>query len=98
MAMTEAAGTVETAQITFAARDNEVDGKPIKQGEIMGLANGKIRFVGDNKEEIAYKTADKLFKRNKHSLVTIIYGEETDEASAESVAEMLKKKAPEEEA
>lgn len=92
MAMTEAAGTVETAQITFAARDSEVDGKPIKQGEIMGLANGKIRFVGDNKEEIAYKTADKLFKRNKHSLVTIIYGEETDEASAESVAEMLKKK------
>lgn len=41
MAMMEAAENVETAQVTFAARDSEIEGVPIKQGEIMGLCNGK---------------------------------------------------------
>ena len=46
MNMMSAAENVSTAQVTFAARDSEVDGKPVKQGEIMGLCNGKIRFTG----------------------------------------------------
>ena len=45
MNMMEAAENVSTAQVTFAARDSEIDGKPIEQGEIMGLCNGKIKFT-----------------------------------------------------
>ncbi len=92
MAMMTAAETVETAQITFAARDSEVDGKEVHKGEIMGLCNGKIRFIGDSITDIAYKSADRLFKRNEHSLITIIYGDGVSEEDAVKVEEKLNKK------
>ena len=71
MAMTQAAENVSTAQVTFAARDSEIEGVPVKQGEIMGLCNGKIRFVGTDKVEIAYKSTVKIFKRNQSSIITL---------------------------
>ncbi len=42
MAMMDAAAHVETGSVTFAARDSELDGRPIKQGEIMGMCGSKI--------------------------------------------------------
>jgi hypothetical protein len=92
MAMMETASAVETGQVTFAARDSEVDGKPIKQGQMMGLANGKIKFIGDDKEEVAFKTVDKLFKRGTHSIVTLIYGEGVSEEDASVVEARLNEK------
>ncbi len=92
MAMMEMASMVETGQVTFAARDSEVDGKPIKKGQIMGMCNGKINYIGDNKEEIAYKTAHKLIDKNIHSIVTVIYGENVTEEDAAIVEEKIKAK------
>ena len=92
MTMLSAAENVETAQVTFAARDSEVDGKPIKQGEIMGLCNGKIKYIGDDITDIAVKAAHKLFKKGEHSLITIIYGEGASEDDAEAVEKALYEK------
>ena len=58
----------------------------------MGLLNGKIRFIGDDKEDIAFKTVDKLFKRGTHSMVTLIFGEDVTEEEAARVEEKLKDK------
>jgi len=91
-AMTEAAGAVETGQVTFAARDSEVDGKPIKQGQMMGMANGAIKFIGDNKEQIAFETAESMIDTSVHSLVTIIFGEGADENGAQAVEQKLGEK------
>ncbi|MDE5965095.1 MAG: DAK2 domain-containing protein, partial [Eubacterium sp.] len=49
MNMMEAAGAVQTAQVTFAARDSEVEGQAVREGQMMGLCNGKIKFLGDDK-------------------------------------------------
>ena len=92
MAMMEMADAVETGTVTFAARDSEVDGKPIKEGQIMGLTNGKIKFIGDDKEDIAFKTVDKLIKRNVHSMVTLIFGEDVSEEEAAAVEQRLSEK------
>ena len=92
MTMLSAAENVETAQVTFAARDSEVDGKPIKQGEIMGLCNGKIKYIGNDITDIAVKAAHKLFKKGEHSLITIIYGEGASEDDAEAVEKALYEK------
>lgn len=92
IAMMDMAQMVETGQVTFAARDSEIDGKPIKQGQIMGMCNGKITYIGDNKEEIAYKTAHKLIDKNVHSIATIIYGEDVTEGDAIKVEEKIKAK------
>ena len=91
-AMTEAAGAVETGQVTFAARDSEVDGKPIKQGQMMGMANGTIKFIGDDKEQIAFETAESMIDTSVHSLVTIIFGEGADENGAQAVEQKLGEK------
>lgn len=91
-AMTEAAGAVETGQVTFAARDSEVDGKPIKQGQMMGMANGAIKFIGDDKEQIAFETAESMIDTSVHSLVTIIFGERADENGAQAVEQKLGEK------
>lgn len=92
MTMMEAAENVETAQVTFAARDSEIEGVPIKQGEIMGLCNGKIKYTGNDIKDIAYKSAVKVFKKNQSSIITVIYGADTTEADAEEVKNRLAEK------
>lgn len=92
MNMTNAAEHVETSQVTFAARDSEVEGQKVREGQIMGLCNGKIKYLGDSKVDIAYKTITKLFKQNEHSLITIIYGEGVSEEEASQLEEKLKSK------
>lgn len=92
MNMMDAAENVSTAQVTFAARDSEVDGRPVKEGEIMGLCNGKIKFLGNDIADIAFKATDKLFKKNQSSLITIIYGEGVEEETAAAVEERLRNK------
>lgn len=92
MAMMEAAENVSTAQVTFAARDSEIDGEPIKQGEIMGLCNGKIKYTGTDIIDIAYKSTVKVFKRAQSSIITLIYGEGVSEEQALAVKERLENK------
>ena len=92
MAMMEAAENVATAQVTFAARDSEIDGEPIKQGEIMGLCNGKIKFTGTDIVDIAYKSTVKVFKKAQSSIITLIYGEGVSEEQALAVQEKLESK------
>lgn len=92
MNMMAAAQAVETAQVTFAARDSEVDGQQVHEGEIMGLCNGKIKYIGKEITDIAFKTTDKLFKKNEHSLITIIYGEGVTEEDADAVTQKLQNK------
>lgn len=90
--MMQMASAVETGTVTFAARDSDIDGKPIKQGQIMGIANGKIEFVSDDREQTAFDTIDSLFDTSIHSLVTLIYGEGVSEEDAARVEKMAKEK------
>lgn len=88
-AMTAQAGLTKTASVTFAARDSEVDGKPIKKGQMMGLCNGVIKFIGEDKEEIAFNSAAELFNPEENSLITVIYGKDETEENANKIEQML---------
>ena len=57
VAMMQAADHVNTGLITYAARDSEFDGKPIKKGEIMALENGKIVATGTDLVKTTYRLA-----------------------------------------
>ena len=92
MAMMDAAAHVKSGAVTFAARDSELDGRPIKQGEIMGMCGSKINFLGDDIVDIAFKTVDKLFKRGEHALVTLIYGADATEEQAQALENRLSEK------
>ena len=88
-AMTAQAGLTKTASVTFAARDSEVDGKPIKKGQMMGLCNGAIKFIGEDKEEITFNSAAELFNPEENSLITVIYGKDETEENANKIEQML---------
>ena len=92
--MMEASSSTQTVTVTFAARDSEVDGKPITEGQIMGLCNGAIKFVGEDKEKIAFDAVDELYDEDMTSLVTIIYGEGVSEEDAQKIEAMLNEKYP----
>lgn len=91
IAMTKAFEKVSTGHITFAARDSEIDGKPIKQGEVLALDNGRLAFTGRELNQTAYKLAKKLINGDT-SFLTIAYGEDVSQETAEELAGKLQDK------
>ena len=90
--MMQSALKTQTASVTFAARDSEVDGKQIQKGQIMGLCNGAIKFIGEDKEQIAFDSCCEMFNPDENSLITVIYGEGMTEDDASRLEAMLGEK------
>lgn len=90
-AMTKAFEKVSTGQITYAARDSEFEGHSIKEGEILALDNGKLSFTEKDINKAAYKLTKKLAK-GEASYVTLIYGADVTEESAEYLQQLIQTK------
>lgn len=80
-AMTEAAEQVKTGQITFAVRDTVFEDKEIKEGDIIGIHNGRIEVVGHDIHDIAIELVEHVVEEGD-ALITIYYGEDTKEEDA----------------
>lgn len=91
IAMTKAFEKVDTGQITFAARDSELEGHKIKQGEVLALENGKLAFTDKELNRAAYRLTKKLI-HSETGFVTIAYGENVDEQTASQLYEKLQEK------
>lgn len=87
-AMTEAAEQVKTGQITFAVRDTVFEDKEIKEGDIIGIHNGRIEVVGKSIHDIAIDLVKHVVE-DGNSLVTIYYGEETKEEDARALGDEI---------
>lgn len=86
--MTKAFEKVSTGLITFAARDSEFEGHSIKEGEILALDNGKLSFTDKDINRAALKLTKKLAK-NSTNYITIIYGSDVTEETAETLQQTL---------
>ena len=86
--MMQAAKNVSTGQITFAARDSEFGAKKIKEGEIIGLNNGKLTVTDKTPNKALYKLAKTMIDKDK-SFVTLISGEDVSDEDASEAIEML---------
>lgn len=91
LAMTKAIDSVGTAQVTFAARDSLIDGKEVKQGQILGMENGNITTIEDDIVTAAFKVTRHLCNKNTE-YVTIFYGEGATENDALKLKEMIEDK------
>ena len=91
-AMTAAAEQVKTGQITFAVRDTVFEDKEIKEGDIIGIHNGRIEVVGQSIHDIALDLVKHVVE-DGDSLITIYYGQDTKQEDADAlgaeVAEMF---------
>ena len=89
--MMQAAKNVSTGQVTFAARDSEFGAKRIKEGEIIGLDNGKLTVTSSTPNRALYKLAKSMINKDM-SFVTLISGEGVSEEDAAVAVEMLENK------
>lgn len=86
--MTEAIGQVKSGQVTYAVRDTSIDGKEIKQGDIMGLSDKTIEAVGRDIKETTVDLVRQLMEEETE-LVTLYYGKDVPEEDADEVAEAV---------
>jgi DAK2 domain fusion protein YloV len=91
--MTGILGDVQTAQITYSVRDTVFNDKEIKEGDILGVANGDISAVGQDINDIALETVAKI--SDDAEILTVYYGEEVDELVVNDLVARLEEKYPE---
>ncbi len=89
--MTKALDNVGSGSITFAVRDSDFEGKQIKKGEILAMENGKLAFVEKDVTKALIKITKKLI-RSGSSYITIIYGSDVTDETAQSAFEALRAK------
>lgn len=92
-AMTNAIKQIKSGQVTYAVRDSQVDNLEIKKGNIMGITDGKISFVGEDIADVTKKLLNKMLE-DGGEIVTIFYGSEASEDDNESIRAYLEEKYP----
>ncbi len=89
--MINSISTVSSASVTFAVRDTEIDGFDIKEGNILGLIEGKISEVGKDIFEVCDNLISKMIKAESE-LITIYYGKDCVEEDVMKFVNSLKGK------
>lgn len=89
----EAIKNVATASITFAVKDTEADGNIIKEGNILGLVEQKIKEVGTDIYKVCEDIIGSMITSDSE-LLTIFYGEDCNGAEVEEFISVLEDKYP----
>ncbi len=89
--MTKALDNVGSGSITFAVRDSDFEGRQIKKGEILAMENGKLAFVEKDVTKALIKITKKLI-RSGSSYITVIYGSDVTDETAQAAFEALRAK------
>ncbi len=92
-AMTQALEYVTTGQITYAIRDTVIDEHEIKEGDVLGLIDGHIAKVNKDVDEVLIELVENMIKEDTE-LISLYYGEDVEEESAQTVVELLEEKYP----
>ena len=91
--MMEEMARVKTGQVTYAVRDTNLDGKEIRQGDIMGIGDKTILSVGSDISDTTIELIEQLID-DESELISVYYGEEVKEADANAIADIIAKKYP----
>ncbi len=84
---------VKTGQVTYAVRDTEIDGKTIKQNDFMGIGDKSILSVGTDLMATALEMVDAMVDEDS-AIVSIYFGSDSDEDSANELAAAIEEKYP----
>ncbi|MBI2845660.1 MAG: DAK2 domain-containing protein [Chloroflexi bacterium] len=87
--MEKAVQEVETIEVTRAVRATALDGKKIKEGEIIALRNDKLAAVGKDIPPVIKETLHPLADQD-FEIVTLYYGSGVEKEDAEALANKLR--------
>ena len=91
--LNDACSTVHTALITYAARDSEFEGMHIKAGEYLALLEGGLIANESDLALLLGKVSDALAVFSP-DILTVYYGEDVNEAAANTVLSRISAGSP----
>ncbi len=86
--MTAEMTNVKTGQVTYAVRDTEIDGKVIKENDIMGIGDSGIIAVTKDIKETTIEMLKELITEDSE-IVSIYYGADVNEDDANEIVSEL---------
>ena len=89
----EMLSVVKSAQVTHAVRDTQVEDVVIKEGDYLSIIDGKIRFSVES-PEVAVSSALELMVDDDSCTISLFYGADIDEETAQSLCGELEEKYP----
>ena len=93
-AMTDAINHVTTAQITYAARNSDIDGFEIKAGEYLALKEHALFGSDTDIAALLHKLADAA-KAQEAEFITLFYGSDVSEEDAQKAQAIFAEVCPE---
>ena len=94
--MTEAAEIIKTIEITTAVRSVQIDGIQVREGEVIGLIDGKLKVKGEEAGEVI-RQALAAMDADEYEIITIYFGETVTEEQAAAMADEISDLYPEQE-
>ena len=88
-AMTEAATSIHTAEITTAVRSVQIGGVRVREGDYIGLVDGNLTMAGPDMQRVIRETLQHMDIQN-FEIVTLYYGEGISAKEAEETARRIK--------
>lgn len=92
-AMTEAAGNIQTAEITTAVRSVQIDHVRVREGDYIGIVNGDLVIASKDREHTFDETLKRMHLEHLE-IVTFYYGEGITQQVAEEAARRIKSRYP----
>lgn len=89
--MVEALSMVKSGQVTYAVRDTVMNDIEVKEGNFIGIGEGKLLSAGEKKEDITLGLIEKLVDEDS-AIITLFYGEEVTEEEANEFKAILEEK------
>lgn len=87
--MTEAARAVKTGEITTAIKDSkDAHDNPIREGDVIGIADGSIEAVGSSVEDVAMKLLA-VMETDEADTLTLLAGADYDDAALDALVEAI---------
>jgi len=87
-AMTESLATVDTMQITYAARNSDFDGYDIHEGDYLAMYGGALFGTSRDIKVLLKALAQKVRDEGKE-YITIYYGDDISEKHAQKAADLF---------
>ena len=87
-ALTEALDTVDTMQITYAARNSDFDGYDIHEGDYLALYGSQLFGTSQDIRVLLRSLAEKVRDEGRE-YITIYYGEDVKEKHAQKAADIF---------
>jgi DAK2 domain fusion protein YloV len=95
-AMESVYGQVQTAEITRAVRSVQIDGVSVAEGDTIGLINGRLVTAGADLDVVTDDTLARM-QVERYEIVTVYFGAEVTRTEAETMAQRIKERYPQQE-